>query len=480
MKFSNKDLCSLLFSELSPGKSTCNSCKKVYKEGRGYTNQMHHLLKKHPDYLQLAEAAFRKGNRLGLSLPDQRTNEIFRWIEWCVVERMPKYIHLLYGYVRDVIAAKLPDRFVIVLDGWTSGGRHFVVILAVYNDPSGADPAQRNPNYDESVQCLSRRFVLLAFCPFCDEENLGAQSLYDLIADTLATFNKPWTSVLFMVGDNCSVNQSIGRKAGALPFIGCASHRFQLAVNDFLSDDDALLAKIHALMKHLSKIKCRAALRKVTPLAPVMRNATRWSSTFAMLERYDKLHPVLLTLDHATVTNHGIAKVLLSEEEEAARANALHQILKELNEVTKALQDSTLTLVGGRRAFDLVASKYPRMADRLASDAPVVNNPDLERGIVKIILGSRLNAREQAACASFKSSDGDAATDQTSRSFLASAFKKTHKSRAPVYMPLDWVPPTSNECERFFSQAKLVYSDLRKSMDPDTLEVLMFLSFNKD
>ncbi|KAE8907611.1 hypothetical protein PF005_g2431 [Phytophthora fragariae] len=75
MKFSNKDLCSLLFSELSPGKSTCNSCKK---EGRGYTNQMHHLLKKHPDYLQLAEAAFRKGNWLGISVPDQRTNEIFR------------------------------------------------------------------------------------------------------------------------------------------------------------------------------------------------------------------------------------------------------------------------------------------------------------------------------------------------------------------------------------------------------------------
>jgi hypothetical protein len=38
----------------------------------------------------------------------------------------------------------------------------------------------------------------------------------------------------------------------------------------------------------------------------------------------------------------------------------------------------------------------------------------------------------------------------------------------------------SNEYERFLSQVKLVYSDLRKSMDPDTLEVRMFLSFNKD
>eukprot|EP00644_Phytophthora_capsici_P019498 jgi/Phyca11/133514/e_gw1.532.4.1 len=36
------------------------------------------------------------------------------------------------------------------------------------------------------------------------------------------------------------------------------------------------------------------------------------------------------------------------------------------------------------------------------------------------------------------------------------------------------------ECERFFSQAKLVLTDLRKAMYPNTLEVLMFLSYNKD
>ncbi|KAE8908918.1 hypothetical protein PF005_g13153 [Phytophthora fragariae] len=122
----------------------------------------------------------------------------------------------------------------------------------------------------------------------------------------------------------------------------------------------------------------------------------------------------------------------------------------------KTLQSSTLTLVGARRAFDLVANKYPKMTARLASDAPVVNNPDLERGIVKIILGSWLNAHEQSACAHFKSSDGDSAPDQALRSFLASAFKKTHKSQAAVYMPLEWVPSTSNKCERFFLQAKLV------------------------
>ncbi|OWZ07842.1 hypothetical protein PHMEG_00019710 [Phytophthora megakarya] len=80
-------------------------------------------------------------------MPAQRTNEILRWIEWCVFDRMlvnfckralvrknatmapsaaytvQKHIDQPYGYVRDVIAAKLPDTFGLVLDGWSSSGR---------------------------------------------------------------------------------------------------------------------------------------------------------------------------------------------------------------------------------------------------------------------------------------------------------------------------------------------------------------------
>ncbi|GMF55199.1 unnamed protein product [Phytophthora fragariaefolia] len=213
MNFTNKDLCSLLFTQETPKKAKYTVCGKMYKQGNGYTNQMHHLLKKHPDYPQLAEAAFRRGNPLGLTMPDQRTNEIFRWIEWCVFDRRPvsfceralvrknatmvpiaanilqKHIDLLYGYTRDVIAAKLPEKFGLVLDGWSSGGRHFIAIMAVYHDPSVDNPGSRTPGYDESIQCVSGRFGLLAFCPPSDEEDLGAQSLFDLIADTLSTFN---------------------------------------------------------------------------------------------------------------------------------------------------------------------------------------------------------------------------------------------------------------------------------------------------
>lgn len=47
----------------------------------------------------------------------------------------------------------------------------------------------------------------------------------------------------------------------------------------------------------------------------------------------------------------------------------------------------------------------------------------------------------------------------------------------PQYQPLHFIPPTSNICERFFSLAKLVYSDLRKDMKCTTLEIYCFFAW---
>ncbi|KAG3071295.1 hypothetical protein PC121_g9308 [Phytophthora cactorum] len=213
------------------------------------------------------------------------------------------------------------------------------------------------------------------------------------------------------------------------------------------------MARIHALMKHLSTIKCRAPLRKVTPLAPVMRNMTRWSSVFGMVERYNKLHPALLAMDHASMAKHGIAHFLLTEEE-STQAKELLENLFDFQEVSEARQDPTLTLVGVRRAFDWVVRQYPPMKERLASDAAV-----------------------QEACKGFKCGAADPPTEKATRS--VSVFQKVTPARTK-YMEVAWMLPTSNECERYFSQAKMVYTDMRKSMDVNTIEVLMFLACNRD
>ncbi|RLN05773.1 hypothetical protein BBJ28_00024862 [Nothophytophthora sp. Chile5] len=504
MPLSNRVICSLLFREDTIGQFECNSCSCTYRDAQGFTNLMNHLRRFHPGYEAEGEAALRAENTLRLRIVDARTTDIYRWVEWVVMERLPfsfcerrlarqnsKMSHIsettlnryIYEHVEGKITALLPDKFGLVLDGWTSGGRHYVAIFAVYDDGEPARTGSSNSDdFFDDLECPSRRFLLLAFSPVDDEEDLSAQSLFDLIADTLSRYEKPWEYVLFMVGDNCSVNQYIGRREGAIPMVGCASHRFNLAMKDFLTPEEPLLVRIHSLMRRLCAVRCRAMLRKITPLAPVMRNDTRWSSVYAMMDRYCRIEPLLRAIDHGTVAEYELESVLLSRRE-TERAFVLRDDLEKMEGVTKALQKSTLTLSGVRRLFHHVVAAYPQLDDRLGKAATIVNNAPLESGIVKLQRHEVLSASERAACAVFKLAEhGNDSADATQErpSFVRNAFKRRRAGRRQRYMDVGFVPPTSNECERFFSAAKLVLSDLRKSMDPSKFEAVMSLAINRE
>ncbi|ETP32538.1 hypothetical protein F442_18774 [Phytophthora nicotianae P10297] len=308
---------------------------------------------------------------------------------------LKRYLMRMIESVKARVAEEMPATFGIVLDGCTFSGRHYIAIFA-------------------DIDCYTRRFLLLAFCPLEVEEDLGAQSLFDLIADTLSRYNKPWEAVHFMVADNCSVNQYIGSREGGLPMVGCASHRFNLAVTDYLTSYEALLSKIHALMTKLRTIKgepffvelptCRPSIDMI----PGGRVPMQW----------------------------------------------YNEVLADFEGVTKTLQRSTLTLSGVRRLF------RPGVPTRK----------------------EQLSAAERA---DFRRTGRDV-TEETSPtqaaqlSLVQQAFKKRKVSKRSLYADVAFIPPTSNECERFFSSVKLVYSDLRKRLDVSTLEVLMFLMYNSD
>ncbi|KAG6951343.1 hypothetical protein JG687_00013680 [Phytophthora cactorum] len=80
------------------------------------------------------------------------------------------------------------------------------------------------------------------------EEDLSAQSQYDLIADTSSRYNKPWSAVEFVVGDNCS---------------------------DYVKKEDELITKVQFLMPKLRTIKGRAIPRRGSHLSPLLRNDIR-------------------------------------------------------------------------------------------------------------------------------------------------------------------------------------------------------------
>ncbi|KAG6949354.1 hypothetical protein JG688_00014662, partial [Phytophthora aleatoria] len=303
MPLSNRAICAILFQEETPGKFVCNSCSRTYRSAQGFTNLINHLCRFHPSNEAEAETALRETNALRLHIVDARTNDIFRWVLLVVKERLP-FSFCERQLVRQStkmtdISEKTLTRYIMLLHQHVHGRIVGVLPLNSSHPPC----ARKDDDYFDDLDCPSHRFLLLAFSPVDDEEDLGAQSLFDLIADTLSRFQRPWESVLFMVGDNCSVNQYIGRRIGAIPLIGCARHRFNLAMNDFLAPDKPLLTRVHAVMKRLTTIKCRAMLRKLTHLAPVMRNATRWSSVYAMVKRYTELMPFLLKIDHGSVAD---------------------------------------------------------------------------------------------------------------------------------------------------------------------------------
>ena len=77
-----------------------------------------------------------------------------------------------------------------------------------------------------------------------------------------------------ITGDNAEVNLALADLCG-VPLIGCASHKFNLAVKEFMERYSGALDKIHAVMTKLRTPKLGGELRAVTKLQPVMRNKTR-------------------------------------------------------------------------------------------------------------------------------------------------------------------------------------------------------------
>ena len=56
--------------------------------------------------------------------------------------------------------------------------------------------------------------------------------------------------------------------------------------------------------------------------------------------------------------------------------------------------------------------------------------------------------------------------------------KCTNKSANSVYQDVQYLRPTSNMAERFFSKAGFAFGDLRQSILPMNLEMQLFLNVN--
>ena len=360
--------------------------------------------------------------------------------------------------VQTEIAAELPPHFGLTFDGWSDGSTHYCAILALYE----VDGVRKTP--------------LLAMSPLIDEDRLDADAHVAFIDATLEVFGRDRESVGFLVADNCAVNGSIARKFG-VPMVGCYSHKLNLAVQLFLKPHEKLLAKVQNLMQQLKRLGPGGELRKFTELRPVTRNLPRWSSAFAMLDRFLTLLPVLDDMD--TVVDY------MPTRAQITALKCLHEHLARLESVTKKLQLDGLDLADARALFDGVLEKYPEMR-HLDTDNALVRYPDFDPAITKVLneCEDDLTESEAASISCFmkfvniEDSDED---DLMAKSFadgiLASKRRKTTKGNSK-YIPLGFVGPTSNVVERLFSSANFILADCRKHMHPINFEMILFFRVN--
>uniref|UniRef100_H3GLY5 HAT C-terminal dimerisation domain-containing protein n=1 Tax=Phytophthora ramorum TaxID=164328 RepID=H3GLY5_PHYRM len=159
--------------------------------------------------------------------------------------------------------------------------------------------------------------------------------------------------------------------------------------------------------------------------------------------------------------------------------------LKDVESVSKALQGDHVTLLDARMWFDSLIAARASYARYLAPRAAIVQRPHFEAACVRVLKGQteRLTSAEKASLAPFLApSPSDDASDDEEQEETSSFVERIQKRRRleerhAVYAILSTIPPTSNVVERFFSIARTTFGLQRHSLQPYSLEMLLFLRY---
>ena len=227
------------------------------------------------------------------------------------------------------------------------------------------------------------------------------------------------------------------------------------------------------------KHKCKSC-NGIYSLEPIIRNATRWSSTYEMLKRYFRLQEFIDKTDEVLANN-------MPSPLEMIALKGLMEDLEQFQSTTILLQDSKRNLQEVRCIFDEMLKHYPTMDYYLSSDGGIVHSPDFEIAIVKILDDEvhNLSSTQEEMLAPFRQANNASigvgiSPVKPDTPYALQALKKKRKVITNEFIDMSFIPPTSNIVERLFSAARLVLTDYRKSMSPYTFECVMFLKINRE
>ena len=173
--------------------------------------------------------------------------------------------------------------------------------------------------------------MLLAFSPFANEASQGASDHREFITFVLELYGKSVDNLVALVGDNCYTYRALSSSMG-VGFVGCAGHRYNLAMKDLLHPHKKILDKVRDIMSKFRYPIPASKLRQYTDLTPKLPVVTRWSSVIEMLVRNTQIREFF-----PKVEIESVAKLLLSAWKDR-NINKLVSKFEDLDSITKALQ----------------------------------------------------------------------------------------------------------------------------------------------
>jgi hypothetical protein len=184
-----------------------------------------------------------------------KEKEMHQWIKFIVLKNLPvsfvdcphtrdiarlkpisartlrRHILSLRDVLKETLRKELPSKFVVVFDGWSEGTQHYIGVAASYmKTVDGKETACQ---------------TMLSMKPLLTDGITGMRAIDHIehLSKVLEGYGKSKNDIICLVGDNCAVNQSMARILG-IPLLGCASHKFNLAVRRWISERPELTSII--------------------------------------------------------------------------------------------------------------------------------------------------------------------------------------------------------------------------------------------
>ncbi|RAW26439.1 hypothetical protein PC110_g17151 [Phytophthora cactorum] len=327
------------YDEVIPECFRCR-CGTVRKQTNrnGYSNLMQDVLRQHPDHESAMLQATAAETGSVLNFVQHLSRNLYGWMHWIIEysnldtiseETLRLGMSGVTQAVERTIAEELSSHFGVMFDGVTYASEHYVAWFACFE------------RHGELVT------VLLGMAPLLNEPNddLSARTHLEFLATMLPRdYGVQIEQCRFLVGDDCAVNRLLATLL-IVPLVGCARHRLNRAAQHDLAQHEEDVAAVQTLMIKLRTLTQSAKLRLKTELSPVIRQDTRWGSTFVMLQRYLRLLEFLDAEDYDLM-------VVMPTPAANKRLRALFKELKDIESVSKALQGRDVDLLDVRQWFD--------------------------------------------------------------------------------------------------------------------------------